>query len=282
MSTTRPLAAPRPSGRAPEPDRRLLTLEGVDVSFGGIHALQGVNLDVAEKQVLGVIGPNGAGKTTLFNVACGFVTPQAGRIGWRGAEIRGHRPHQLARLGIGRTLQGLGLFDRMTVIENVMAGAHSRPAPGFVASMFGLPRAERRERALRAEALTILDELGIAAHAESLPPELPYPLRKRVALARALVAEPDLLLLDEPAGGLAQDEVEELGELVRRLAQTRSVMLVEHHMELVMAVCDDIVVLDFGRVIARGTPAEISDDPAVTAAYLGADVRAPGPFGELH
>lgn len=248
------------------------TMSDVGVSFGGIVALSGVALDVLPNQVLGVIGPNGAGKTTLFNVACGFVQPDTGRLTWRGRELSRLRPHQLAGLGIGRTLQGLGLFDRMTVLENVMVGADRHAKAGFFAGLLALPRSTKDERALRDRAMTVLTELGIEEYAARLPTSLPYPIRKRVALARALVSEPELLLLDEPASGLSNDEMSELGDQIRGLAGRMSVMLVEHHMDLVMSVCDHIVVLDFGKVIARGTPDEVRNDPAVLAAYLGDEV----------
>jgi branched-chain amino acid transport system ATP-binding protein len=244
----------------------------VGVSFGGIVALSGVSLEVRPNQVLGVIGPNGAGKTTLFNVACGFVQPDSGRLTWRGRELDRLRPHQLAGLGIGRTLQGLGLFDKMPVLENVMVGADRHARAGFFSGLLALPRSSRDERALRERALTVLTELGIEGYAGRLPTSLPYPIRKRVALARALVGEPELLLLDEPASGLSDEEMSELGDLIRGLTERMSVMLVEHHMDLVMRVCDDIVVLDFGKVIARGGPDEVRNDPAVLAAYLGDEV----------
>jgi branched-chain amino acid transport system ATP-binding protein len=256
-----------------EAGHALFTMADVDVNFGGIVALSGVGLDVAPHQVLGVIGPNGAGKTTLFNVACGFVQPDSGRLTWQGRELDRLRPHQLAGLGISRTLQGLGLFDRMPVLENVMVGADRHARAGFFSALLALPRSGKEERALRDRSMAVLAELGVAEYAGRLPTSLPYPIRKRVALARALVSEPELLLLDEPASGLSADEMAELGELIRGLTGRMSVMLVEHHMDLVMAVCDDIVVLDFGRVIARGGPDEIRNDPAVLAAYLGDEVE---------
>ncbi len=248
------------------------TMSDVTVKFGGITALSDVGLEVDPHQVLGVIGPNGAGKTTLFNVACGFVQPDSGRLTWQGRTLENLRPHRLAGLGIGRTLQGLGLFDRMPVLENVMVGADRHARAGFFSGLLALPRSGKEERALRQRAMAVLAELGIAEHAGRFPSSLPYALRKRVALARALVSEPDLLLLDEPASGLSNDEMGELGELIRGLTDRMSVMLVEHHMDLVMAVCDHIVVLDFGKVIARGGPDEIRTDPAVLAAYLGDEV----------
>jgi len=259
-----------------ELDGPAFAMADVTVGFGGIVALSGVGLEVHPHRVLGVIGPNGAGKTTLFNVACGFVQPDTGTLTWQGRELHRLRPHQLAGLGIARTLQGLGLFDRMSVLENVMVGADRHARAGFLSGLLALPRSHRDERALRDRALAVLSELGITGYAERLPTSLPYPVRKRVALARALVAEPDLLLLDEPASGLSAAEVADLGELIRGLTGRMSVMLVEHHMDLVMTVCDDIVVLDFGRVIARGEPDQIRSDPAVLAAYLGDEVQHTG------
>jgi branched-chain amino acid transport system ATP-binding protein len=259
--------APRTAGHA-------FVISGIDVDFGGIAALSGVGLEVHPNQVLGVIGPNGAGKTTLFNVACGFVQPDAGRLNWQGRDLGRIRPHQLAGYRIGRTLQGLGLFDNMAVVENVMVGADRHARAGFLSGLLALPRSAKDEGALRDRAMAVLTELGIAEYAGRLPPSLPYPIRKRVALARAMVSEPELLLLDEPASGLSNDEMAELGELILALTGRMAVMLVEHHMDLVMKVCHDIVVLDFGRVIARGGPDEIRDDPAVLAAYLGDEVSS--------
>jgi branched-chain amino acid transport system ATP-binding protein len=249
-----------------------LELGGVTVRFGGLVALDDVGLRVAPRTVHGVIGPNGAGKTTLFNVACGFVRPDEGRIVRSGAELTHLHPHDLAGLGVARTLQGLGLFDRVTVLENVMTGADRHAGTGFLASLLALPRSWREEQELRERAMATLSGLGIAHVAGLHPGSLPYPVRKRVALARALVAEPALLLLDEPASGLSADEMDELGDLITTLTDRMSVLLVEHHMDLVMRVCDEITVLDFGRVIARGTPDEVRNDPAVLTAYLGEDV----------
>jgi branched-chain amino acid transport system ATP-binding protein len=176
----------------------------------------------------------------------------------------------LARKGIVRTLQGVGLFRGLSVLENVMAGATHTSEAGFLSALFGLPRSDHDERRLRAKAMSRLAGLGVETYADALPGTLPYAIRKRVALARALNAEPELLLLDEPAGGLSAEDVDELGTLVKALGDERAVMLVEHHMDLVMKVCDTIVVLDFGKVIASGPPAVIADDDRVTEAYLGA------------
>jgi branched-chain amino acid transport system ATP-binding protein len=255
------------SKRTEEP---VFSMRGVSVQFGGIKALTDAGLEVRPNEVLGVIGPNGAGKTTLFNVVCGFVTPNSGELTWRGKRLGRIRPHKLAGNGIARTLQGLGLFDRMTVLENVMVGADRHARSGFLRSAFGV--GAKDEHALVERSMAVLEELGITSYAARLPTSLPYPIRKRVALARALVSEPELLLLDEPASGLSNDEMSELGELITGFTERMSVMLVEHHMDLVMSVCHRITVLDFGRVIAEGTPDEVRRDPAVLAAYLGNEV----------
>jgi branched-chain amino acid transport system ATP-binding protein len=243
-----------------------LGLHGIGVRFGGLVALDDVSLTVPPGRIVGVIGPNGAGKTTLFNVVCGFVPPTSGSLTLDGKPLR-PRPHRLTRLGIARTLQGVGQFGGMTVLENVMAGTDHDAKAGFFSGRFALPRADRDERRLRADALAALERCGVAKYAGVHPGGLPYADRKRVALARALVARPRLLLLDEPAGGLGAEEIQELGALVKEL--DCAVLLVEHHMDLVMAVCDEILVLDFGKPVAFGTPDVIRTNAAVTEAYLG-------------
>jgi len=244
------------------------------VRFGGLLALDGVSLDVTPGEVVGVIGPNGAGKTTLFNVMCGFVAPTAGRISVGGRTIRRIRPHQLAGLGIARTLQGVGLFPGLTVLENVMAGATVSARSGLAAALLGAPRSSRDESRLAARAMSTLADLDVDSVAGRLPATLPYGIQKRVALARALVNEPGYLLLDEPASGLDEADMSDLAGLLARLKTRIGVLLVEHHMDLVMSVCDRLVVLDFGRQIAAGTPAEVKGDPAVAAAYLGEELAA--------
>ena len=258
-----------------------LEMTGISVAFGGIKALTDVSLTVEPGQVHGLIGPNGAGKTTMFNVACGLVRNTEGRITWRGEELRRLHPSQLSKLGIARTLQGVDLFPGLTVLENVMVGAHRHAKSGFFSALFAIPTADKDEERLRERAMTALAELDAVDYAGRYPGSLPYPVQKRVALARALVADPELLLLDEPASGLSEDEMNELGELIRHLSGRMSVLLVEHHMDLVMKVCDRITVLDSGRQISAGTPAEVQADPAVTEAYLGDDVDVEADAAEL-
>src|SRR6185437_14107273 len=257
-----------------------LDVSGVTVRFGGLTALDNVSLTAASRQVTGIIGPNGAGKTTLLNVLCGFVRPQSGTISFGGRALARLRPSQLAGHGIARTLQGTGLFSGLTVLENVMTGAASQRRAGFWTAMLGLPRSDRDERRLRDRSMQALDRLGIADLADERPPALAHGPRKRVAMARALVSEPRLLLLDEPASGLNEAELPGLGTLISELAADASVVVIEHRMDLVMSVCQRIHVLDFGKVIASGTPAEVQADPAVTAAYLGEGPPGDGPQGD--
>ena len=249
----------------------VLAISGLTVRFGGLTALDDVSLSAAPRQVTGIIGPNGAGKTTLLNAVCGFVKPNSGTITFGSHELTRVRPHRLAGLGIARTLQGVGLFRGLTVIENVMIGATPAGRAGFWSGLLGLPRSDRDERRLRAQAMAALNRMAVGELADSMPGTLAYGLRKRVALARALAARPQLLLLDEPASGLSEKELPELGELVTQVAEDTGVVVIEHRMDLMMSVCDTIFVLDFGKLIATGTPEQVQANPAVTAAYLGAE-----------
>jgi branched-chain amino acid transport system ATP-binding protein len=251
------------------------TLEVTDltVRFGGILALDQVSLRIDAGEVVAIIGPNGAGKTTLFNAVCGFVRPDSGRINYRGEPLLGTAPHRLARLGIARTLQGLGLWPGLTVQENVVASSTVRP--GLLASLLALPSLDRIESELATKARDILDRLGIGSYASAYPGTLPYGVQKRVIMARALMATPSLLLLDEPASGLSARDIDELADLIKQLRTGMSIAVVEHHLDFVMAISDRVTVLNLGRVIASGTPKEIQHDPQVATAYLGEEVPAP-------
>jgi branched-chain amino acid transport system ATP-binding protein len=254
-------------------DTRAVTLafDHVSVRFGGLLALNDVTFNVLEHQIVGLIGPNGAGKTTAFNVACGFQKPTSGTISFPKLGRGRLRPPQLAGAGVARTLQGVGLFSHMSVLENVMAGAQSRPGGGTWRAIAGLPSGVRQERLLRAEALEHLERLGIAPFAAALPSGIPYGVAKKVSIARALMERPSLLMLDEPASGLDESELEVFTHLIIELRESMSVLLVEHNMDFVMQLVDHLVVLNFGQVIAQGSPKDISTNPDVLAAYLGID-----------
>jgi branched-chain amino acid transport system ATP-binding protein len=245
----------------------VLEVAGIDVRFEGVVALDGVSLTVRANQIVGVIGPNGAGKTTLFNAVSRFVTPVAGTIAYRGQSLLGLPSWRLAHLGIARTLQGLGLWPTLTVLENVIAGAPSRAR--VVSDMLAFPTADRRTRMLREQAMANLEELGVTERAAAYPGALPHGVQKRVIIARALMSEPSLLLLDEPASGLSASDVHDLIDVLRSLRTRMAIALVEHHVDMVMAVSDTITVLNLGQVIASGSPVEIRANSDVANAYLG-------------
>jgi branched-chain amino acid transport system ATP-binding protein len=249
----------------------LLAVHDVAVQFGGIVALDGVSFDLPRGQLLGLIGPNGAGKTTLFNCLSRLYTPTSGDICFEGKSVLKIPPHGIAAIGVSRTFQNLALFGRLSVIDNVRVGAHRRSRGNLMSDALRFPAAVRRDAALTNAAWELLDYFGLRAVATTPAAELPFGQQKRVEVARALAASPKLLLLDEPAGGLNHYEVAELGRLIRRIRDERNVtvLLVEHHMQLVMSICDRIVALDFGRKIAEGTPEEVRVNPEVVRAYLG-------------
>jgi branched-chain amino acid transport system ATP-binding protein len=254
----------------------LLSVRGVTVRFGGIVALDGVGFDVRRGDICGLIGPNGAGKTTLFNCLSRLYQYQAGDILFEGRSITRTPTHQIAGLGMGRTFQNLAMFRTMPVRENVMVGAHCRSSAGFLSSALRLPSVSTEEQRLRERAGKIMDDLNLTQFQNKPVGDLPFGIQKRVEFARALAADPKLLLLDEPAAGLNHEELSDLARLIRdardRLGIT--VLLVEHHMSLVMDVSDHIVALNFGRKIAEGPPEHIQKHPDVIEAYLGAPADA--------
>ena len=246
--------------------------------FGGLTALDSVSFDVARESVHAVIGPNGAGKSTLFNVLSGFYKANSGRITLEGVELTGRKPHELPRMGLGRTFQQPGLFKQMTVAENLLLARHIAMRSGFIGNGFCLPRSRREERAARAEMDQFAELLNVQHVLGSIAGEISYGEQKRVEIARALGLEPKVLLFDEPVAGMNAFETAEMTTLLARLPADFgvTVVLVEHDMRMVMTVASRVTVLDFGRRIAEGPPAAIQNDPTVRAAYLGTSYKPHG------
>ena len=253
----------------------VLEVKNTGIRFGGLVALNDVNVDVPEWEIVGLIGPNGAGKTTLFNCIMGLYQPNTGAISYRGKPISPLPTHRRVALGIGRTFQNIGLVRGLTVLENCMVAQHPRIAYGSLGGILGTPRVLTEERKLRANAMEVLDFMGLAEHADSMLDGLPYGTLKLIEIATVLATDPDLLLLDEPSSGMGPDEAHQFGERLLKLRQTLNltVLMIEHHVPLVTGVCDYVYCLNFGQILTHGKPQEVASHPEVVAAYLGGEIE---------
>lgn len=252
----------------------LLQIDNLTHSFGGLRAVDGFDTALSEDETVGLIGPNGAGKTTIFNLLCGLYRPQSGDLTFDGARLNDLRPHQITSLGIGRTFQNIRLWNELSVLDNLRIAHYSQMDYSILDTFFLSSRLRAAERRVHAEAMALLELFGLAPYAGARPRNLAYGAQRRVEICRALVMKPKLLLLDEPAAGMNQGEIEELVELIRwvRRQFQVTVWIIEHQMRVIMNICDRIQVLDFGKTIAEGTPDEIRNNRRVIEAYLGEEV----------
>ena len=253
----------------------ILNLKDLTIKFGGVTALNSVNLELKEGEILALIGPNGAGKTTVFNLITGVYKPTSGNVFLGDVAIDGKKRHHITKLGIARTFQNIRLFGDMTTLENVITASDVRNKVGLVGSMLGTPRSRREEKASVAKAHEILKFIGIDEYADRLAKNLPYGVQRRLEIARALGTEPKILLLDEPAAGFNPQEKVELGATIKKIRDAGyTILLIEHDMSLIMGISDRVVVLDFGQKIADDLPSVVQNDPQVIAAYLGVPADA--------
>jgi len=253
---------------------QVLEARDVSIRFGGLHALEGVDLDVGEWEIVGLIGPNGAGKTTFFNCLTGIYKPNRGTVRFRGRDVSREPAHTRSAMGIGRTWQNLGVIPTLSVLENVMTAQHTHIRYGPLQGLLGTPPSFFEERNLRRDAEEILEFLGLLPVKGELVSELPYGTQKLCDLAMAIATDPDTLLLDEPSSGMSPEEAQQLGSTLRFLRESLNltILMIEHHVPLVVGVCDYVYVLSFGRLLAKGEPLEIQRHPEVIAAYLGEEV----------
>jgi len=248
----------------------ILEAQGISKYFGGLKAIQNVDMKITEGSIFGIIGPNGAGKTTFFNVCSGMYKPTAGRITFKGNDITGQRPEIIARLGIARTFQNIQLFRYMTVLENVKIGFHTRTSVGFRNALFRDKRYRDEEKFITEESKAILEKVGLSPYLDTLASNLPYGIQRKVEIARALALKPAMLMLDEPVAGMNPIETKELSDFIIKLnKEGYSIVVIEHDMKFVMNTCHHILVLNFGQKICEGSPAVVRNDTAVNEAYFG-------------
>lgn len=251
----------------------ILEAKGLTRRFGGLIAVNNVSFTVNRGEIFGLIGPNGAGKTTFFNVVTGLIPPSSGQMLYQGVDISRLRPHQIATKGIARTFQNIRLFGNLSALENVMIAQHVHSRSGVLTGVLGLPPAPQEERQIRQRAMALLELIGLSDRADEQAQNFAYGNQRRLEIARALALQPHVLLLDEPAAGMNPSEKHQLSDFIRQVRHqfNLTILLIEHHVPLVMGLCDRIAVLDFGQLIALGDPAQVKTDPAVIEAYLGAE-----------